>query len=64
MDKWADMNGLEVLWFLLSNWDEGRGLWFIIGFGLPIFAISLIIDHIDKKNNTKSNWTIKYDGEI
>ena len=55
MDKWADMNGLEVLWYLLSNWDEGRGLWFIIGFGLTIFAISLIIDHIDKKNNTKSN---------
>ena len=64
MDKWADMNGLEVLWYRLSNWDVGRGLWFIIGFGLTIFAISLIIDHIDKKNNTKSNWTIKYDGEI
>ena len=64
MDKWADMNGLEVLWFLLSNWDEGKGLWFIIGIGLTIFAISLIIDHIDKKNNTKSSWTIKYDGEI
>jgi hypothetical protein len=64
MDKFQNMDGMEVLWFLLTNWEEGRGLWMIIGFGLTIFAISLILDYMDKKNNTKSDWRIKYDGEI
>tara|TARA_B100001013_G_scaffold100087_3_gene56467 strand:- start:51245 stop:51439 length:195 start_codon:yes stop_codon:yes gene_type:complete len=64
MKNFENMDGMEVLWYLLTNWEEGRGLWMIIGFGLTIFAISLIIDYMDKKNNTKSDWRIKYDGEI
>ena len=34
MKPYDDMNGVEVLWYLLSNWEAGRGLWFIIGFAV------------------------------
>ena len=29
MKPYDDMNGVEVLWYLLSNWEAGKGLWFM-----------------------------------
>ena len=31
-----EMNGLQVLWYLLTNWEEGKGLWFIIAIAIGI----------------------------
>ena len=38
------MNGIEVLWYLLSHWDAGKGLWFIIGFAVIAMIVSFICD--------------------
>ena len=38
------MNGLQVLWHLLTNWDEGKGLWFIIGLAMIAVVLSLVSD--------------------
>ena len=35
-------NGVEVLVYLLKN---APALWFIIGFGLIIFLISIVVDY-------------------
>tara|TARA_B100000902_G_scaffold209961_1_gene199797 strand:- start:5054 stop:5230 length:177 start_codon:yes stop_codon:yes gene_type:complete len=39
-----EMNGLQVLWHLLTNWDEGKGLWFIIGLAMIAVVLSLVSD--------------------
>ena len=50
------MNGVEVLWYLLTNWDEGRGLWMIICIAMTVLIISLIFD-IDTKHHPKDHNT-------
>ena len=43
------MNGLQVLWYLLTNWQEGKGLWLIIGFAMIAVVFSIWSDkHLDK----------------
>ncbi len=41
------MNGLQVLWYLLTNWEEGKGLWFIIAIAMVAIVVSLISDRYD-----------------
>ena len=41
---------MEVLWYLLTNWDEGKGLWFIIGFAVIAIIISVITDKYTDKD--------------
>ena len=36
-----EMNGLQVLWYLLTNWEEGKGLWLIIGFAMIVLCFSI-----------------------
>ena len=44
-----EMNGLQVLWYLLTNWEEGKGLWLIIGFAMIAVIFSIWSDkHLDK----------------
>tara|TARA_B100000427_G_scaffold165544_1_gene137507 strand:- start:6762 stop:6926 length:165 start_codon:yes stop_codon:yes gene_type:complete len=38
------MNGLQVLWYLLTNWEEGKGLWFIIAIAMVALCLSIISD--------------------
>ncbi|HJO15238.1 MAG TPA: hypothetical protein QGG70_04270 [Candidatus Pacearchaeota archaeon] len=47
---YENMNGMEVLWYLLTNWDEGKGLWFIIGFAVIAIIISVITDKYTDKD--------------
>ena len=43
-----EMNGLQVLWYLLTNWEEGKGLWLIIGFAMIVLCFSIWADkHFD-----------------
>ena len=42
------MNGLQVLWYLLTNWEEGKGLWFIIAIAMVAVALSLISDKYEE----------------
>ena len=52
MKPYDDMNGVEVLWHLLSNWEAGRGLWFIIGFAVIAIIISWWCDkHMEDTPN-------------
>ena len=44
MKPYDDMNGVEVLWYLLSHWDAGAGLWMIIGLAVVAMIVSLICD--------------------
>jgi|TARA_Y100001960_G_C14525523_1_gene753481 hypothetical protein len=39
-----EMNGLQVLWYLLTNWEEGKGLWFIIAIAMVALCLSIISD--------------------
>ena len=51
VDPLEGMNGVEVLWYLLSNWEAGKGLWFIIGFAVLAIIISWWCDkHMDNKD--------------
>ena len=50
VDPLEGMNGVEVLWYLLTNWDAGKGLWIFIGIGVFAFILSLICDkYMDDK---------------
>ena len=42
-----EMNGVQVLWHLLTNWEEGKGLWFIIAIAMVAIVVSLISDRYD-----------------
>ena len=45
------MNGLQVLWYLLTNWEEGRGLWMIIGLAMIAVTFSIWSDkYFDSKD--------------
>lgn len=39
-----EMNGLQVLWSILTNWEEGKGLWLIIGLAMIAVTLSIISD--------------------
>lgn len=39
-----EMNGLQVLWSILTNWEEGKGLWMIIGLAMIAVTLSIISD--------------------
>ena len=53
MKPYDDMNGVEVLWYLMSHWDAGKGLWFIIGLAVVAMILSLICDkYIDDSKVT------------
>ena len=57
VDPLEGMNGVEVLWYLLTNWEAGRGLWFIIGFAVLAFLLSLWCDkHFDDKDIPIDYW--------
>jgi|TARA_X000000368_G_scaffold26820_1_gene20254 hypothetical protein len=43
-----EMNGVQVLWHLLTNWEEGKGLWFIIAIAMIAVALSLISDRYEE----------------
>ena len=42
------MNGVQVLWHLLTNWEEGKGLWFIIAIAMVAVVLSLISDRYEE----------------
>nr|BAR35450.1 hypothetical protein [uncultured Mediterranean phage uvMED] len=43
-----EMNGLQVLWHLLTNWEEGKGLWFIIGLAMMAVVLSVVSDRYEE----------------
>ena len=46
-----EMNGLQVLWYLLTNWEEGKGLWMIIGLAMIAVTFSIWSDkYLHSKN--------------
>ena len=50
-NMYDEMNGLQVLWYLLTNWEEGKGLWLFIGLGVIAFIFSIISDkYLDDKD--------------
>lgn len=43
----SNMDGMQVLWYLLTHWEEGKGLWMIIGFATVVLIISAFLDWRD-----------------
>ena len=51
----SNMDGMQVLWYLLTHWEEGKGLWMIIGFAMTVLILSLFLDWQDVPP-TKDPW--------
>ena len=50
MNQYEGMNGLEVLYTILTSKD-GIFLWAIMGFGLAVVLISVILDKNDDSSD-------------
>ena len=48
------MNGVQVVWHLLTNWEEGKGLYFIMAFAMIAICFSIWSDkHLDNEYKAK-----------
>ena len=49
-----EMNGVQVLWHLLTNWEEGKGLYFIMAFAMIAISFSIwSVKHLDNEYKAK-----------
>ena len=55
-----EMNGVQVLWHLLTNWEEGKGLWFIIAIAMVAVALSLISDRYEEYKDKPEDYQNHY----